>query len=162
MIVVMIVFLTVPLTLWAIDREGPYKRLFGIIDYGKNMECGSDAAYYDRVKPGGCSAVEWTLEINNSKVKVCKPTNSTHVSRTITDLSTGIVYTLPKTERYFGPGKQPFTEKLRRPFIYPKEINFSGPAKYNSVACFFCNPLQEALNWPVCIGTPDAYYEVKP
>ena len=161
MIVVVIVFLTVPLTLWALDREGPYKRLFGIIDYGRNMECGPDALYYDSIKPGGCVAVVWTLEINSNKIKVCKPTDSMHVSRTITDAN-GVIHTLPKVERYFGPGKQPFKEEIRRPFIYPKEINVPGLAVYHSAACFFCNPLQEAINWPVCVDTPDAEHEVLP
>jgi hypothetical protein len=150
------VMLTVPLTLWTIDRNGPYERLFGVIVPGKS-ECGPDANYFDEIKANGCVVVEWTVDLHDN-YRSCVPVNSLHVSRTITG-SDGITHELEKTERYFGPGRQSFSEKLRRPFILP-DISVPGPADYYSKACFICNPLQKILNWPVCIDTPKVRYEV--
>ncbi len=148
---------TVPMVLWALDRNGPYERLYGVIIPGNPMECGPDANYYDNVRPGGCVVVEWTIALHGN-YKDCSPINALHVSRTIKGAD-GVTHNLPKTERYFGPGREPFSEKLRRPFVLP-DFSVPGPAVYHSEACFVCNPLQKIANWPVCKTTPEVAYEV--
>jgi hypothetical protein len=156
-VVAFTVAFSVPLTLWALDRNGPYDRLFGVIVPANPMECGPAANYYDEVRPNGCVVVEWTIELHDN-YRNCSPISSLHVSRTIKGAD-GITHELPRTERYFGAGKEPFSKKLRRPFILPA-FSVPGPATYHSEACFICNPLQKAVNWPVCKSTPDVRYEV--
>ncbi len=151
------VALTVPMVLWSLDRNGPYDRLFGVIVPGHSMECGPDAQYYGEIRPSGCVVVEWTIELHDN-YRSCSPINSLHVRRTITGAD-GITHDLPRTERYFGDGREPFSEKLRRPFVLPA-FSVPGPATYHSEACFVCNPLQKFANWPVCKTTPDVPYEV--
>lgn len=147
----------VQVALWAIDRRGPYDRLFGMVVAEDPDKCGPEVT--DRrpmVVPGACVAIEWTL--TDIYTQECQPVSSRHVSRVITDDNGR--HELPKTENVYGGNKRQFTNPLRRPFVLP-DFSIPGPSTYHSVACFNCNPLQWAINWPVCKGTPDAHYVVE-
>jgi hypothetical protein len=146
----------IPVTWWAFDRTPPYDRIFGRIIPEEPHKC--DGANKDivGVLPGACVAIEWTIKINRTD---CQPMSSYHVDRTITDESG--THILPPTENVFGNGKRPFTNPLRRPFVLPEWSLRGKPASYHSEACFSCNPLHWAINWPVCLTKPDAYYEVE-
>lgn len=149
--------LAAQVALWAFDRRGPYDRLFGKIEPEAVARCGPGVTdTRPMIVPGACVAIEWTLA--DIYTQECNPVSSRHVSRSITDANG--VHVLPKTENVYGGGKNKFTNPLRRPFVLP-EFSVPGPAMYQSEACFICNPLQWALNWPVCIGKPDAYYVVE-
>ena len=149
--------LATPVAWWAMDRKGPYDRLFGVIVPEDPAKCGEGVTdTRSMVVPGACVAVEWRLK--DIYRQDCTPVSSRHVSRTITDANG--VHELPKTENVYGGNKQKFTNPLRRPFVLP-DFSIPGPAIYYSEACFFCNPLQWALNDPVCKNTPDAHYVVE-
>lgn len=36
-----------------------------------------------------------------------------------------------------------------------------GEAMYRGVACYPCNSLQRLFNWPVCVHTPEVFFNVK-
>lgn len=48
-----------------------------------------------------------------------------------------------------------FTIKVTLPAYMPPI-----PLSYRSKSCYFCNPLQNVLQWPVCVVTPTAPFEI--
>ncbi len=140
---------------WALDRTPPYVRIFGVIVPEEPRKCPGADSNISGVRPNSCVAVEWTIDILRSD---CQPAGSRHVNRTITDING--VHVLAKTENIYGRGKLALSNPLRRPFILPG-FSVPGDAVYSSEACFSCNPLHWIASWPICIGSPDAYYMVE-
>lgn len=143
-----------PLTWMLMDRDPPYIRLGGRIEVADPEHCGipsNAVSSTTRITPGSCIEVEWKIQAKRN----CPGNAPFNVSRAIIDTQgehqlarATSVYTL-----------EAYPEEIVRYFTIPYTLS-PGPARYHSVACYACNPLQHVVN-PICISSPDIFFTVE-
>lgn len=101
------------------------------------------------------SSIEITWDIKPQRS--CQPSSAAKVTRTIID-SKGIRHTYAAVPAVYGTPQQSESGEIMRSVPLPE--NITGPAKYTSVACYACNPLQQL--WPICIQLPEIPFEIAP
>lgn len=101
----------------------------------------------------GSIEVTWDIKPTRS----CQPSSGAKVTRTIVD-SKGVRHVYAPVHAVYGTPEQHEAGEVRRTIPLPE--NITGPAKYSSVACYACNPLQEF--WPICIQMPEVAFEIDP
>lgn len=152
-----IVVAAVPVWWWN-DREPPYIREAGEIVPAPPEMCGfqADGKPADlKLVPGACVSVKWMITPKRN----CKPSGAFNVTRAITDQQ-GRHPLAPINSVYSAD--HAIEGNITRYFSLPLNSPV-GPAKYESSACFACNPGQEHLPsvfWPICVKTPDVDFTV--
>jgi hypothetical protein len=127
--------------LWMLlDREPPFAVISGHIDPPNPVVNGS-------------IMVTWDIKTERS----CRPSSRAKVTRTIVD-SKGVRHAYDPVNAIYGTPDQQRNDKVERTVPLPE--NITGPAKYSSVACYACNPLQEF--WPICVQMPEINFEIEP
>jgi hypothetical protein len=101
--------------------------------------------------PGSQISVLWEVK----SVRSCPASPRQSVTRTIVD-SKNVRHDYAPVEALYGKGTQGHPE-IKRTVELPASIP-PGPARYSSIACYACNPLQQL--WPVCITMPEILFEV--
>lgn len=101
----------------------------------------------------GAIVVTWDIKSTRS----CQPSSGATVTRTIVD-SKGVKHTYAPVRAVYGTPEQHEAGEIERRIPLPE--NISGPAKYSSIACYACNPLQQF--WPICIQMPEIAFEIAP
>ena len=131
-----------PLIWMLADRQEPYVRIAGTISP-------------QNPAPGDFVEVRWALKVN----RWCPTNTRRNVTRTVIDAG-GKIHDYDSVEGVFGADRdrQSTPQTLTRGFQLPKDIA-PGPARYQSTACFACNPTQHL--WPVCIRQPAIYFQVR-
>jgi hypothetical protein len=126
--------------LWmAMDRSQPFERIAGVV-------VPPDPA------PGEYIHIEWQIRV----LKSCLPSQQRNVSRSIVD-STGKIHRFEPTEGIYGTTTTP-PPSVSRALQLPPDIP-AGPARYEAIACFACNPFQHLV--PVCINKPNLLFTVR-
>jgi hypothetical protein len=127
--------------LWMLlDRDAPFIVTSGRIDP-------------PNPKVNGSIVVTWDVRSTRS----CQPSSGSTVTRTIID-SKGVKHTYAPIHAVYGTPEQREPDEVKRTIPLPE--NITGPAKYSSVACYACNPLQEL--WPICIQMPEIAFDIEP
>ncbi|MDB5612078.1 MAG: hypothetical protein JWP25_8978 [Bradyrhizobium sp.] len=127
--------------LWLVlDRSPPF-----IVDNGR----------IDPPNPMMNSSIVVTWDIKATRS--CQPSSGAAVTRTIID-SKGIRHNYAPVHAVYGTPEQREADEIQRRIPLPE--NITGPAKYTSIACYACNPLQEL--WPICIQMPEVPFEIQP
>lgn len=131
--------------LWMVlDREPPFIVWNGRID-PPNPEM------------NGSIVVTWDIK----SVRSCQPSSSATVTRVIVD-SKGVAHTYAPVHAIYGTPEQREPDEIKRRIPLPE--NITGHAKYSSVACYACNPIQEYapawMNLPICIQMPEIDFEI--
>lgn len=126
--------------LWmALDRAPPFLVTNGRIDPPNPTTNGS-------------ITVTWDIRATRS----CQPSSNATVTRTIVD-SKGVRHTYAPVHAVYGTPEQHEPDEIKRRIPLPE--NITGHARYSSIACYACNPLQEYL-WPICIQMPEVDFEI--
>lgn len=137
-----VVIFVAPLFWMLLDREPPYSE-----HAGKTIP--------HEVKAGDQITVEWQMRVN----RVCPG----YIAREIVD-SQNVLWNYDvqpsiRREQQFDVAGAPRLTRLRRSFTIPEQAA-PGPARYRSLSCYICNPIQQL--WPVCIRTPDVNFTILP
>lgn len=133
--------LLVGVPLWMLlDRDPPF-----VVTNGR----------IDPPNPTVNSSIEITWDIKPKRS--CQPSSAAKVTRTIID-SKGVRHTYAPVPAVYGTPEQSEPDEIMRPVPLPE--NITGPAKYTSIACYVCNPLQQL--WPICIQLPEIPFEIAP
>ncbi len=134
------VALFAPVMWMALDRSPPFVVTNGRIDPPRPMVNSS-------------ITVTWDVK----STKSCQPSSNSTVTRSIID-SKGIAHKYSPVHATYGTPEQERRNKdeIRRIVLLPE--NITGPAKYTSVACYACNPIQEL--WPICVQMPELAFEI--
>lgn len=99
----------------------------------------------------GLITVTWDVKSTRS----CQPSSNATVTRTIVD-SKGVRHSYAPVHAVYGTPEQHEADEIKRRIPLPE--NITGHARYSSVACYACNPLQEL--WPICIQMPEVDFEI--
>lgn len=127
-----------PLLWMLLDREPPFEVTNGRIDPPNPAV-------------NGTITVTWDIRSTRS----CQPSSDATVTRSIVD-SKGVSHTYAPVHAVYGTPEQREPDEIKRRIPLPE--NITGHAKYSSIACYACNPLQ-AL-WPICIQMPEVDFEI--
>jgi hypothetical protein len=131
-----------PLFWMLLDREPPYVEHIGKV-------------IPPEVQAGDQITVEWQMKIN----RVCPG----YIAREVVDSQNVLwnydVQPSVRREQQFDVSGIPRLTKLRRSFVIPEQAA-PGPARYRSLACYVCNPIQQL--WPICTRTPDVEFSILP
>ena len=122
-----------PILWMAMDRSPPFEIVTGHIE---PMD----------VPLGGSLDIVWHVR----PLRLCSLHRAT-VTRSVID-SIGIAHRYAPVNAQFSG-----ETKLERSITLPPTMA-EGPARYSSLACYPCNPLQEL--WPVCVQTPELKFNV--
>lgn len=127
-----------PILWMVLDREPPF-----IVSNGR----------IDPTHPemNGSITVTWDVRATRS----CQPSSHATVTRTIVD-SKGVAHAYAPVHAIYGTREQREPDEIKRRIPLPE--NITGHARYSSVACYACNPLQEL--WPICIQMPEVDFEI--
>lgn len=150
------VFIVVPITFMLLDREPPYIREYGeILPFTRwQEECGPQLDNEPSgIVPGSCVGIKWTIRV----IKNCPPSSARSISRSITD-SEGVRWPLVAVPGHFGTTPAPLPG-ITRYFRIPSGAS-RGPAVYQGIAAFACNPLQHYL-WPIIVDKPDVPFTIQ-
>lgn len=135
------VLILAPLLWMLLDRDPPYTRLSGRV-------------LPEDPKQGDFITVDWKIEVHRN----CPPSRRLNVSRRVID-ATGKHHDYEPVEGVFGTVPGPPLPGITRGFQLPPDIAI-GSARYQSSACFACNPVQNLF--PVCIDQPEINFTIRP
>lgn len=108
-----------------------------------------EARALDReVEQGGTITVEFTVE-RNRRCPI-------DVRRILTDAE-GERHTIPTVT--VGPASPLGIDVYERRVTVPPKVA-TGPAEYDVRLRYACNPIQEALGWPIEVEAPTIYFDV--
>lgn len=107
----------------------------------------------DPPNPAMNSSIVVTWDVKSTRS--CQPKSNATVTRTIVD-SKGVKHTYAPVHAVYGTPEQHEPDEIKRRLPLPE--NITGHARYSSIACYACNPLQEL--WPICIQMPEVDFEI--
>lgn len=107
----------------------------------------------DPITPVVNSSISVTWDVH--PVRSCQPSSSATVTRAIVD-SKGVKHVYAPVPAVYGTPAQREVGEIHR--MIPLPNNIIGPARYSSVACYACNPIQKY--WPICIELPEIPFEI--